>query len=76
MTEEGYPDRVHEQSKYEMNRLEMEMAAARTTPKIRQDIDLIEDGLKSYQSKDEPEIMDYEESRPTIITSLTPKTIL
>jgi hypothetical protein len=69
MIEEGQPDRACEQSTSEINRLEMEITVVAATHDRRSHAQLIMSRMNSYQLEDQPEIMDYEESRPTIRSS-------
>lgn len=66
---EGQPDRAHEQSESEINRLELVITVVAATPDRRSDAQLIEARMNSYQPEDQPESMDYEESGPMIRSS-------
>jgi hypothetical protein len=74
--EEGKPDKECEHSESETNRPDLAITTATVTPDRSSDVEFIEARLNSYQPKDKPESMDYEESGPTIHTSPVPETSL
>jgi hypothetical protein len=65
-------DRVHEESKYEINRKELGITTVAVTPDKSNDAKLIEDRFNNCQHEYQPEIMDYEEYRTMICTPLIP----